>query len=191
MDSTPAGPIVVGIDGSSASVAALRWAANMAAAQRRELVAVAVWEPHPIAPYAPPEGLHPEERERPEHVLTAAVCEAVAAVPGVKVRQVPAAGLPARVLLRQAEGAELLVLGSHRHATAYSPAPGPVVLACLRGAPCPVVVVRERDEPVPSPRQPEEVRAHERRDRRPSQPGVPPPGNTVAPRASTERMADQ
>ncbi len=190
MDSAPAGPIVVGIDGSSASVAALRWAANMAAAQGRELVAVAVWEPHPIAPYAPPEGLHPEERERAERVLTAAVREVAAAVPAVRVRQVPAAGLPARVLLRQAEGAELLVLGSHRHATAYSPDPGPVALACLRGAPCPVVVVRERDEPVPSPRQPEEVPAHEQGDQGPSRSGVS-PGNTAAPRASTERMADR
>jgi nucleotide-binding universal stress UspA family protein len=147
MDHTSAGPIVVGVNGSSASAAALRWAANMAAAQRRELVAVAVWEPHPVAPYAPAAGMHPQERERAEHALTAAVRDLAAAVPALKVRQVPAAGLPARVLLRQAEGAELLVLGSHRPAAAYSPAPGPVALACLRGAACPVVVVGEPDEP--------------------------------------------
>ena len=114
----------------------------MAAAQQRELVAVGVWEPRPVASYAPAVP-HADEREQAEHALTAAVSDVVAAVPAVKVRQVPEAGLPARVLLRQAEGAELLVLGSHRHGAAFSPAAGPVALACLRGAPCPVVVVGE------------------------------------------------
>jgi nucleotide-binding universal stress UspA family protein len=143
MDQMPAGPIVVGVDGSPASVAALRWAASMAAAQHRELVAVGVWEPHPMASYAPAATPHADEREQAEHALTVAVSDVVAAVPAVKVRQVPEAGLPARVLLRQAEGAELLVLGSHRHSAAFSPAAGPVALACLRGAHCPVVVVGE------------------------------------------------
>jgi nucleotide-binding universal stress UspA family protein len=145
MDETSAGPIVVGVDGSQASMAALRWAAGMAAAQRCELVAVGVWEPHPMASYAPAAVPDADERERTELALTEAVSDVVAAVPAVKVRQVPAAGLPARELLHQAEGAELLVLGSHRHAAAFSPAAGPVALACLRGAPCPVVVVAEPD----------------------------------------------
>jgi nucleotide-binding universal stress UspA family protein len=142
MDQTSAGPIVVGVDGSPASMAALHWAASMAAAQQCELVAVGVWEPHAMASYAPAVP-HADEREQAEHALTAAVSDVVAAVPAVKVRQVPEAGLPARVLLRQAEGAELLVLGSHRHSATFSPAAGPVALACLRGAPCPVVVVGE------------------------------------------------
>lgn len=151
MDEASAGPIVVGVDGSPASMAALRWAASMAAAQSCELVAVGVWEPHPMASYAPAAGPNADERERAEHALTAAVSDVVAAVPAVRVRQVPAAGLPARVLLHQAEGAGLLVLGTHRHAAAFSPAAGAVALACLRGAPCPVVVVAEPDNPPPPP----------------------------------------
>jgi nucleotide-binding universal stress UspA family protein len=152
MNDNSAGPIVVGVNGSPASMAALQWAASMAAAKRCELVAVGVWEPYPLASYAPAAATHADEQERAEHALTDAVRDVVAAVPAVRVRQVPAAGLPARILLRQAEGAELLVLGSHRHATASSPAAGPVALACLRGAPCPVVVVTAPDDPPPSPR---------------------------------------
>jgi nucleotide-binding universal stress UspA family protein len=149
MNDSPPRPIVVGVDGSPASVEALRWAAGVAQTRHCELVAVGVWEPHAMASYAPSAVASVDARERAEHALTTAVRDVAAAAPSVRVRQVPAAGLAARVLLRQAQGADLLVLGGRRHATPFTPAAGPVALACLRCAPCPVVVV---GAPVPRPR---------------------------------------
>jgi nucleotide-binding universal stress UspA family protein len=61
--------------------------------------------------------------------------------PGVEVRADVLEGLPARVLLDQAIGADMLVLGSASHAQMR--AAGPVVRACVSRAPCPVVVVGE------------------------------------------------
>ena len=60
-----------------------------------------------------------------------------------------AEGLAARVLLDHAVGAELLVLGS-----AIRCAPdgiGPVARACLRHAPCPVVMVSVEMTGIPVP----------------------------------------
>ena len=60
-----------------------------------------------------------------------------------------AEGLPVHVLLNRAEGAQMLVLGNSRPGgtgarRAGGPmAPlGPVARDCVRGAPCPVIVVR-------------------------------------------------
>ena len=65
--------------------------------------------------------------------------------PGVVVRAEVAEGLPARVLLDSAIGADMLVLGSASHAAMR--AAGPVVRACVSRAPCPVVVIGA-DQPV-------------------------------------------
>ncbi len=59
-----------------------------------------------------------------------------------------AEGLAARVLLDHADGAEMLVLGSARGAPDGI---GPVARACLRHAPCPVVVVNVAMNGVPVP----------------------------------------
>lgn len=59
-------------------------------------------------------------------------------------------GLPARVLMDRAVGACLLVLGSARTADFI----GPVARACLRQAPCPVVIIAAdhwRSAEVPAP----------------------------------------
>jgi nucleotide-binding universal stress UspA family protein len=146
VDVTRAGewPIVVGVDGSLASKAALGWAASTAAAQRRDLVAVWAWQDHVIvAPYAPVARRRPPgiERAKAAAGLAAAVREAVHRVPTVSVRKVLAAGLAARVLLREAEGAAMLVLGGRRPGGQFGLAVGAVALTCLRLAPCPVVIV--------------------------------------------------
>jgi nucleotide-binding universal stress UspA family protein len=148
-------PIVVGVDGSLASKAALGWAASTAAAQERDLVAVWVWQDHAtVAPYAPVARRRPPEIEQAVAAagLAAAVREVVHRVPAVTVRKVLAAGLAARVLLREAEGAAMLVLGGRRPASRFSPAIGAVALACLRLAPCPVVIVGAPHELPPSHR---------------------------------------
>jgi nucleotide-binding universal stress UspA family protein len=135
--------IVVGVHGSPASLAALRWAAREAGLRDTKVQVVRAWEldTKRVAPYAVRASLLAWEEDR--LMATAHVEEAVRATLGpssrldVGVEVVD--GLAARVLLDRAAGAELLVLGS---AAGAAPAGiGPVARACLRSAPCPVVVV--------------------------------------------------
>jgi nucleotide-binding universal stress UspA family protein len=143
--------IVVGVDGSAESVAALRWACREASLCPGEVHAVLALESgcHQVASYAVPAprsstGSGGAARE----VLHISVREAVSLYPGIRVRTEITEGLAARVLLDHASNADLLVLGR----TAQGPYPyrgaGPVLRACLRAAPCPVVVV---GPPAPDP----------------------------------------
>ncbi len=100
------GGIVVGVDGSEASVAALRWAAGQARALGTEVVVVHAWEPVAagFAPYAPASARPtvPAQRERAAERLASAVHEALGSRIGPGVRAVVAEGPPVRVLLQQA-----------------------------------------------------------------------------------------
>jgi nucleotide-binding universal stress UspA family protein len=144
--------IVVGVDGSSASLAALRWAVREAGLRGTTLHVVRAWEDAAkrVAPYAshacPPDRVEDllDARQRLEDGVTAAVCGA----PPVEVTVEIAEGLAARVLLDHADGAEMLVLGS---AGCAPDGIGPVARACLRHAPCPVVVVSVAMSGVPVP----------------------------------------
>jgi nucleotide-binding universal stress UspA family protein len=136
--------VVVGVDGSAESVAALRWACREAGLRGAEVRAVLALEAacHQVASYAVPAprssgGSWGAARD----VLRSSVGETAAACPGITVRTEIAEGLAARVLLDHAAGADMLVLG---HASADQDpyrAAGPVIRACLRAAPCPVVII--------------------------------------------------
>jgi nucleotide-binding universal stress UspA family protein len=135
--------IVVGVQGSAASIAALRWAGREAGLRGTKVHVVRAWEQaaRRVAPYAVRASLLAWEEDR--LMAGAQVEEAVRTILGpsssVDVTVEVADGLAARVLLDRAAGAELLVLGSGGGA-----APGgigPVARACLASAPCPVVVV--------------------------------------------------
>jgi nucleotide-binding universal stress UspA family protein len=136
--------IVVGVDGSAESVAALQWACREASLHAADIIAVLAQESacHQVANYAVPAprstgGSWGAARD----LLRRSVSEATALFPGVRVRTEIAEGLAARVLLDQAGDADLLVLGR----TAYGPDPyraaGPVIRACLRASACPVVII--------------------------------------------------
>jgi nucleotide-binding universal stress UspA family protein len=136
--------IVVGVDGSAESVAALRWACREASFCAAEVLAVLALESscHQIASYAVPVPRHPRGSwGAVRDVLRRAVGEAVSQFPGISVRTEIAEGLAARVLLDHASDADMLVLGR----TPYGPDPrraaGPVTRACLRASVCPVVII--------------------------------------------------
>ena len=143
--------ILVGVDGSPASVAALRWAAAEAQLRGMRLHVVYVRDEHASSPasYAPRSSGHSAaDRAAQESALRAVTAETVGLDAWPAIRLEFAAGLPARVLLDRAVGAAMLVLGSTRSGSgADAPvgkprAPlGPVARDCLRCAPCPVVVV--------------------------------------------------
>ncbi len=155
-----AGRILVGIDGSAAAAAALRWAAAEARFRRLRLHVVYVrdrYDPEP-APYAPPGSSHGGDGPvPPEAALRLAVDAALGPHLPPDCLLEAAEGLPVHVLLDRAEDAEMLVLGNSRTGgvgarRAGEPmAPlGPVARDCLRGAPCPVVVVRVGDVTAPA-----------------------------------------
>jgi nucleotide-binding universal stress UspA family protein len=140
--------IVVGVDGSAESVAALRWACREASLSAAEVHAVLALEAacHRVASYAVPapkqlSGSWGAARE----VLRRAVSEAVSQFPGVSVRTEITEGLAARVLLDHAAHADMLVLGRTSHGPDVHRGAGPVIRACLRAAPCPVVIIASGD----------------------------------------------
>lgn len=137
--------IVVGINGSMASQAALRWAAAEGRLRGARVEAVHAWEwsggLH--APYAP---LASRTSREDEHAAALRVAErAVRELGESHVTPVVIEGPPTRVLLRETEDADLLVLGAHEAAAEPYPVINPVVTACLLRARCPVVVVLPGD----------------------------------------------
>lgn len=142
----PAGQrIVVGVDGSAASVAALAWAAREARLRQAELRVVYAWEDTELcrAPYAAHRGVPSQAAARvaAASLLSASVRAVFGPVPPPWLRAEVADGRPEQVLPGRAVGSEMLVLGGTRQPGGIPAAPGPVHRACLHGAPCPVTVV--------------------------------------------------
>lgn len=137
--------VVVGVDGSEASLAALRWAAGQASLLDAQLVAVHVWEPAEPgrAPYAPvaDRPTVAEQRAEAGQLLADAVLKSLGGRVDVAVRPVLAEGVPSRVLLAYARDALFLAVGRSAHGSCELPAAGPVVRECLRYAEVPVVAV--------------------------------------------------
>lgn len=144
--------VVVGVDGSMASLAALRWAAREAGLRQARLHVVCALDPGQVrAPYA---GCERRRVPRPDGLPTVALLRELLRAelgpsPVITVQAEVIDGLAARVLIDRAAGADLLVLGDP--ATSQFEVIGPVARACLRHAPCPVVVVgAEMSKPVPA-----------------------------------------
>lgn len=101
--------LAVGVDGSTASRAALRWAAALAAGVGSEVVAVNAWSPDAGDAEHPP-------FDRPLDERRSAIEQgwgSPASELGVELRGIVGAGDPRQVVLplAEADGAELLVLG--------------------------------------------------------------------------------
>ncbi|WP_203974060.1 universal stress protein [Planotetraspora silvatica] len=132
---------MVGISGSAASSAALRWAAAEGRLRGANVEAVYAWEwsggLH--APYAPLAGRSSREDERGAAAEMARLV--VDELGEDHVEPAVVEGSPARVLLHAAADADLLVLGADEAAAEPYPVINPIVAACLLRAHCPVVVV--------------------------------------------------
>ncbi|MEV7025144.1 universal stress protein [Kitasatospora sp. NPDC093558] len=133
--------IVVGIDGSPPSKAALRWAVGQAALTGAAVDAVAAWEyPSLYGWYAPVVDDGFEQAAR--RTLTSEVDEVVGRDRPVEVRESLVPGHAAEVLLAAAEQADLLVLGSSGRGTFARTLLGSVTTRCAVHGVCPVVIVR-------------------------------------------------
>jgi nucleotide-binding universal stress UspA family protein len=141
---SPDGQVVVGVDGSPTSEAALAAAYEAAAARRVRLVAVHTWWDFLIDTTLAPL-LDWEAIEGDEHVLLAERLAGWAEkYPDVEVRRVVARDKPAHSLLQQATGAQLVVVGSRGRGGFAGLLLGSVSHSLLHHAPCPVLVVRAK-----------------------------------------------
>jgi nucleotide-binding universal stress UspA family protein len=159
--------IVVGVDGSAESAAALRWACREASLREAEVHAVHVREAkcHSLANYAVPayaRAVLSAEDDEIDEVWRSVLPDPgpggdsgpggpggpyVLEVQGVAVRTEIAEGLAARILLDRCAGADMLVLGTAADSQGASRSAGPVIRALLRRAPCPVVVISTSQDP--------------------------------------------
>ena len=143
------GPIVVGVDGAPASVAALAWALEEARLRGAAVTAVHAWHyPFEMAASAyavpPPEG---DMQQWAEQVLDEAL--AAVDVDGVPVRRVVVNSPAVLALMEQSHGAGLLVVGTRGHSRVTGLFLGSTSQYLSVHAPCPVVVVHG---PVPDGR---------------------------------------
>lgn len=140
----PASPvIVVGIDGSTGSRDAARWAAGQARLTGAELRAVSSWRwPNYITRIPPGADLRADTLRTLHDVMT----EIRAGFPDVPVSEDVVEGPSGPALLSRAGDAALLVVGAQGRATYPGMLLGSVAEYCVRNGPCPVVVVRA---PVP------------------------------------------
>ncbi|WP_261570031.1 universal stress protein [Frankia gtarii] len=143
------GGIVVGIDGSPGSAAALRWSVDEAARRRLPVTAVLVWdaigEPRSVFDAA-----SSADRAGLAQAARRVLADTVAAVhipdPAVTVTERVEEGSPVPELLRLAIGAQLVVVGEHGHGALHRLMAGSVCQGLVHHAPLPVVVVRGGDD---------------------------------------------
>jgi nucleotide-binding universal stress UspA family protein len=139
--------IVVGVDGSDPSRAALRWAYDEASNHGAALTVVTAWHLPPlpqIPPYGslPPEGYFDQPKQNALDLLDGLTAGLGDKTPRVDVRTVVEEGNPVQVLIEQSARADLLVVGSRGHGGFAGMLLGSVSHHLVAHSKCPVVVVR-------------------------------------------------
>jgi nucleotide-binding universal stress UspA family protein len=147
--------IVVGLDGSQRSIAALRRAAELAQALGARIELVAVWQYPSIAGGGyPVDAVLFESWARDS--ITEAKGQVWGAAPPEGLTALVRSGSPARILIEESRGADMLVVGSRGHGGFAGLMLGSVSMAVAEHAKCPVLVVHdvppghEVHEPVPA-----------------------------------------
>ncbi len=141
----PGTGIVLGVDGSPVSEAAMDYAFRAASDAGEPLIAVRAWhDPAAVGPSVmlplvyDPEVIDVEEH----HVLTEALARWSPKYPNVDVRPRVVQDHPAHALIEQSRGARLLVVGCRGRGELRSLLLGSVSHGVLHHATCPVAVVR-------------------------------------------------
>ncbi|WP_067834487.1 universal stress protein [Nocardia lijiangensis] len=130
------GQVVVGVDGSPCSAQAVAMAFEEASQRGTELIAVHTWS----------EFYRYQSRAEMQTEAEALLAESLAGYgdkyPDVPITRIVTEDRPARRLLQAADGAQLIVLGSHGRGGFPGMTLGSVPNAVLHRAECPVIVVR-------------------------------------------------
>lgn len=148
------GPVVVGVDGSSAGLAALALAADLAASLGSRLVAVHAWTDIVLDSDGSARRSHEDEAvlaARASTLLDTELAAITLAHPGLPVERSIVADTPLRALLAAADGARLLVVGHRGDIAGPGRRLGSTSLALVEFVPCPVVVTGHQTGIVPTP----------------------------------------
>ncbi|WP_406005163.1 universal stress protein [Streptomyces sp. NBC_00637] len=137
-------PVVAGIDGSAESLAAAAWAAREAERRNRPLHLVHAWDWHPRRQEGEIAGA--AQRHLARRSLHQAELRARAECPGVPLSDEQTEGPATAALLKAADEAELMVLGSRGLSGFTGFLVGSVALGVVAKATCPVVLVRADEE---------------------------------------------
>jgi nucleotide-binding universal stress UspA family protein len=139
--------VVVGVDGSKASEAALVWATRDAARRNAELAVTHVFDWRVQGSRVQVAGGYREAvQEAAEAIVGAAVTKARAAEPGLRISQELTVGLPAPTLVERSAGDTLVVVGNRGRGGFASLLLGSVSQQVAVHASGPVVVVRGRTD---------------------------------------------
>ena len=136
------GPVVVGIDGSPVSEAALAFAFDAAAVRGVALVAVHAWSPTAVDKALEPVMDWAAVADEEEAVLAERLSGWGQKYPQVTVRRSVVRDGAARALVDASRGAQLVVVGSRGRADAAGLFLGSVSHGVLHAAHCPVAIVR-------------------------------------------------
>lgn len=145
VESYRSGPVVVGVDGSEATMAAVRWAAREADAHHvklRLVHAIGMPDFFPAGAMAPSAELFHLLQRDAEAVLTAAEEQATEAAPGVSVLSNTTAEAVVLSLIEESRGARCVVLGPSAHGSFTGLLFGSATVTLAAHAHCPVVSVR-------------------------------------------------
>jgi nucleotide-binding universal stress UspA family protein len=140
-------PVVVGVDGSPGSLAALQWAAEAARLRAVPLAVLFAWgDLGARLARTTRGGREPTEADELEAALALieeSVRDALGAEPGVEIVPMAERGEPTPALLEASKTADLLVVGSRGRGGFTGLLLGSVSQHCIQHAHCPVAVVRE------------------------------------------------
>lgn len=141
---TPDGPIVVGVDGSPASQAAVAFAFAEADLRGRPLTLVHAWSrpgPHPPGSPLPLDFDARSLQAGAERLVSEVAVGLHEKYPDVRTRHWVPHEHPRQALIEAGGQACLLVVGAHGRAVPPVPEPGSVSRYLVYHAPCPVVIV--------------------------------------------------
>jgi nucleotide-binding universal stress UspA family protein len=143
MNSSRRRAIVVGVDGSAEADAALVFAVAEARLRGLPLRVVCAWEPPASTFVGGAFAVTPDAFVAAEHHADDVLTEALQRIPheGVDVEAFSVEGRAASVLVEQAAGAELLIVGSRGRGAAKRLLLGSVSSEVAHHAPCPVTIV--------------------------------------------------
>jgi nucleotide-binding universal stress UspA family protein len=150
--------VVVGVDGSPESLAALRFALNDAARRRTGVKVVSAYVPpeywavsYSLTTLPAPEDLAADCAQVGREAIAAAVA-ADPEIGSVPTEVIAVPGPAAKALIDQAGDADLLVVGHRGRGGFKSAVLGSVGLHCALHATCPVTIVRPERVAAPAPR---------------------------------------
>ncbi|MDQ2848088.1 MAG: universal stress protein [Actinomycetota bacterium] len=129
-------PVVVGIDGTTRSIEATRWAAHEAARRGTGLRLMHAGYPiylHPL----------PDQRGVADGAMAEAYAAATEAEPALNIETVEAIDRPAHYLLEHSDRAAMIVLGTHAGNSIAGALFGSIAQTVAAHAMCPVVVIGE------------------------------------------------